>query len=218
MKQLKLFLVLSCMAALSLSSCMKDDDSNNQGLTMSDLAQCLNLVRGDYTGYLLYMTDLNRQTTDTLDVSWSISATDTTLYIRDFPTATFTGHLSKKDLGEAVAEQCPRWPLKCNIAFTMLDPYVQFLIGPQKMQIPVRYNDVEHTLTVLYWYNDYSFGAKSTSTNEMTLRLVVGGAFLDDDMNTNLLPDKYNNPVGVNSPWLPIVISTTLTPSSQASV
>lgn len=218
MKHLNFYLVLSCMAALSLSSCMKDDDSNNQGLTMSDLAQCLNIVRGDYAGYLLYMTDLNRQTTDTLDVSWSISATDTTLYIRDFPTATFTGYLNKKDLGEAIAEQCPYWPLKCDIAFTMLDPYVEFLIGPQNMQIPVRYNGVEHKLTVLYWYNDYSFGAKDTKTNVMTLRLVIAGAFLDDDMNTNLLPDNYSNPLGVNTPWLPIVISTTLTPSSQASV
>ena len=114
---------------------------------------------------------------------------------------------NRKDLNEC-AEWLDRFAEEASIC----------VIGPQKMQIPVRYNDIQHTLTVLYWYNDYSFGAKSTSTNEMTLRLVVGGAFLDVDMNTNLLPNNYNNPVGVNSPWLPIVISTTLTPSSQASV
>ena len=219
MKQLKfLSLVLGCMTVLSLSSCLKDDDSNNNGLSASDVNQCLNIVRGDYTGHMLYLTDLNRQTADTVDVNWSITSNDTTLTVNNFPTAAFTHYLSNKDLRDAVAEQWPRCQLKCKLAFTMLDPYVQFLVGPQKMVIPVRYQDAEHKLSVLYWYNDYSFGVKDTSTNVMTVRMVIGGAFLDNDDNTNLLPDNYSNPTGTYTPWLPIIITTSLTLSSSTSV
>ena len=219
MKQLKfLSLVLGCMTVLSLSSCLKDDDSNNNGLSASDVNQCLNIVRGDYTGHMLYLTDLNRQTADTVDVSWSITSNDTTLTVNNFPTAAFTHYLSNKDLRDAVAEQWPRCQLKCKLAFTMLNPYVQFLVGPQKMVIPVRYQDAEHKLSVYYWYNDYSFGVKDTSTNVMTVRMVIGGAFLDNDDKTNLLPDNYINPTGTYTPWLPIIITTSLTLPSSTSV
>jgi hypothetical protein len=86
------------------------------------------------------------------------------------------------------------------------------------MVLPVRYQDAEHKLSVLYWYNDYSFGVKDTKTNVMTVRMVIGGAFLDNDDKTNLLPDNYSNPTGTYTPWLPIIITTSLTLPSSTSV
>ena len=38
------------MIALSLTSCLKDNDNdNNEVLTKSQVAQCVNIVRGEYT-------------------------------------------------------------------------------------------------------------------------------------------------------------------------
>jgi hypothetical protein len=52
----------------------------------------------------------------------------------------------------------------------------------------------------------------------MTVRMVIGGAFLDNDDKTNLLPDNYSNPTGTYTPWLPIIITTSLTLPSSTSV
>lgn len=167
--------------ALSLSSCIKDD-TKTLGLSMSEIGQCLSIVRGDYSGQLLYQTKL---TTDTANVNWSVTA-DTMLIIRDFPTSAVTERIANNDLKEAMAEQCPTWLLKCDMAFTMLDPYVEFLLGPLNMEIPVYYNNANHKLTVVFWYSDSSFGAVEPKTKEMTIRLVMAAAYLDDDNNKNL--------------------------------
>ena len=212
MKNLKLFcLALSGLMALSLTSCINNDDTENLALTMSDIGQCLAIARGDYSGKLLYQS---RQATDTTDVNWSVTA-DTMLIIKDFPTAAITEKINNADLKAAMAEQCPTWALKCDMAFTMLDPYVEFLLGPLNMEIPVRYKNVDHKLKVIFWYSNSSFGAVEPKTKEMTLRLVIAAAYLDGDENKNLFS-------GTNSvEQIPIAISTTLTKltaSSQASV
>ena len=201
MKNLKLFcLALSGLMALSLSSCLKDDDTQNLGLNASEIGQCLTIARGDYSGRLLYQS---RLTTDTVQVRWSVTA-DTTLTIRNFPTAAITEKINNDDLRTAMANQCPTWPLKCDMAFTMLDPYVEFLIGPLNMEIPVYYNNANHKLTVVFWYNNSSFGAVEPKTKEMTLRLVIAAAYLDDDDNTNLFSGNYN------AVQIPIAVSTTI--------
>ena len=194
MKHLKfLFLGLGCMTVLSLNSCMKTEESDN-GLTNSEISQCLTAVRGNYTGHLLYSA-YNAQKpsddTDTLEIDWTITA-DTTLIVRQFPLAPITEKIVDLNLKQALKEQSPFGELKCNMLFTMIDPYVEFLLAPQKLDVPVFYNEQTHTLSVYFWFDSHSFGAKNLVTQDMNVYLVAAAAYLDDNTSNNLLNRDFS--------------------------
>ncbi|MBP5715028.1 MAG: DUF4840 domain-containing protein [Prevotella sp.] len=185
MKNLKLiFLGLGCMAALSLTSCLKDDDNNNNGLSQAQIAQCVNAVRGSYTGKLVYYktsTDF-----DTVDVSWSIGA-DTMLVINAFPAKAFAEIVSDNDLKNALMESNTHGELKCYLGFYQYDTQVQFLLAPLQVDFPVFYKDATHTLSLYFWTDSYSSGYKDTSSGAMEAMLVMAAAYLDNNENKNYL-------------------------------
>ena len=197
MKHLKfVFLTLGCIAVLSLTSCIKSEE-NDSGLTQKQISDCLTAVRGDYTGHLLY-TAYNAlkpiDDTDTLDVSWTITS-DTLLIVRRFPLAPITEKMVDQNLKKAILEQDPYGELKCDMSFIMIDPYVEFMVGARAMDVPVFYKEQTHSITVYFWFNDYTFGAKNPLTQEMNIYLRVAGAYLDGDTSNNLLNRDFSQPV-----------------------
>lgn len=185
MKNLKLiFLALGCMAALSLTSCLKNDD-DNQGLSPTQISQCFNAVRGEYTGKLIYPSNSTKYgNADTVDVSWSIGA-DTMLVLRSFPAKAIGEQVYDVDLKNALLESDFTSELKSYIGFYKYDAEVLFLIGPQKMDFPVFYKGMTRTLSVYFWANDYSFGYKDLKTGDMEARIILASAYIDNDESKN---------------------------------
>jgi hypothetical protein len=81
---------------------------------------------------------------------------------------------------------------------------VQFLLAPQTIEFPVFYKDKTHTLSVIFWYNDYSFGYKTVSTGTMGGQLVMAYAFLDGDERVNY----FNSTASYAN--IPMIFSTNL--------
>lgn len=206
MKNLKLiFLALGCMAALSLTSCLKDsDDDYNNGLTPAQISQCYNAVKGSYTGKLVYPSSNTKYGyTDTIDVSWSIGA-DTMLVINSFSSKVIAEQIKDTELKEALMQEEKLSVLKNYLHFIKNESEVQFLLAPQTIEFPVFYKDKTHTLSVIFWYNDYSFGYKTVSTGTMGGQLVMAYAFLDGDERINY----FNSTASYAN--IPMIFSTNL--------
>ena len=82
MKRTKFFaFLLRCMSAFIFASCL-NDDTPDTGLTDAQRQQCLNSIKGDYDGDLIFLSQnptVTTDKTDTLDIAWKVSAIDTTL-------------------------------------------------------------------------------------------------------------------------------------------
>lgn len=199
-----MILALGCMAAVSLTSCLKDDNKD-EGLSPGDFSKALTAVRGDYTGHLVYQA-VNPQVpsddTDTLAVSWSITA-DTMLTVRDFPLTPVIEKVVDSEIKKALQEQEFHQQLRCRIGFTMIDPYVEFLVAPIALEVPFLYKEQTHTLSVYFWFDDYSFGAKDLLTQVMNVHLVIAGAYLDSNLDKNLLNRDYMSAVRI-----PLILTT----------
>ena len=206
MKNLKLiFLGLGCIAALSLTSCI-DDNNDDNGLTKAQISQCLTAVVGNYSGKMIYAANnpadiADKQ--DTLDINWTITS-DTIVTIKDFPAKAIAENIVNIDLKTALQEQNPKQDIKCLMAFVLNDPYIEFVLGPQKAEFPVFYKDQTHTLSVYFW-TDYSYGDKALSSNLMVLHMTMGAVFLDTDEETNLASST-----GAKTVAIPYIITTNL--------
>ena len=120
MKRLFAFLALGCVIAMSLTSCLKSDDNNqDSGLTKAQITQCYNAVRGDFSGEMIFPVlndDRNGYDTDTVDIDWTVTA-DTMLIVRELPAMAVAGTISDNTLRQALEEQNPVSDVKCYIGF-----------------------------------------------------------------------------------------------------
>ena len=209
MKNLKLiFLALGCMAALSLTSCLKDSDDND-GLTPAQISQCYNAVKGTYNGKMVYpSSDTKYCNTDTIDVSWSIGA-DTMLVIKPFPAKIVAQGILDVDMKEALMNVDMPGELRCYIGFFKYESEVDFLLAPQKVEYPIFYKGATHKMSVYFWNNSYSWGFKSLTSGGMGGQLVMAYALLDDDENKN-----YINSSSTSS-TIPVIFSTTFERQQQ---
>lgn len=205
MKNLKMiFLALGCMAALSLTSCLKDNDDDNQGLTPAQISQCYNAVRGEYSGKMVYPSrDTKYGSTDTIDVSWSVGE-DTMLIIRPFPATIVAQQITDAEMKEALMQEGITGELRCYIGFFQLEEEADFLVAPKKVDFPIFYKGGTHTLSLYFWSNSYSWGFKNLSTGAMGGQLVMSYAILDDDETRNYL----NSSSSYAS--IPIIFSTSI--------
>ena len=204
-----IFLGLGCVAALCLTSCIKDDDNDSPtGLSKAEITKCYNAVLGDYYGKLVYPAtnpEDYHDALDTLDAQWTINA-DTTLSFKGFPSDAVAEQLRDADLKKALQEQSSLQNVNCHIAFTSLQNYnVQFALGVEKVSFPISYKDADHTLNAYFWADGSSYGAKEIISGDMVVRLVMGGVYLDDDTKTNLITGNSYDVVSV-----PIFLTTTL--------
>lgn len=181
MKTIRIFTIASLLAATCLTSCLKDNDNNtNNQLSPTEKEYCATIVKGSYTGKLIYQAknikDVN-DVTDTLSVSWSIT-NDSTLTIHNFPTNLLAENISDAALKSALAE-APAQDIQCRIGFVTASP-IQWLINPIAPAYNVQFEGAEHQIHVAFYANSTnSFGRYDTSSKQLIMQIVEGAIFMD---------------------------------------
>ena len=148
MKKTKfLAFLLCCFSAFLFASCL-DDDGGKTGLTNEEARQCLNSIRGSYSGDLIYESQnpiIATDKTDTLDIDWQVNAADTTLVVYSFPAKLIAKDLPEGDVKTALS-QASGATLKAKIGFYQITPvigYILFLclwfIMSSMVEVPTRF-------------------------------------------------------------------------------
>ena len=166
-------ILLGCLTALCITSCLgSDDDANNssKGLSKAEIAQCYLTVGGNYSGDLLYFSksdDGLYEEVDTLNGAWYIP-TDSTLFITDFPSEVLAENVIYSELKEALAD-APDQIVKCRIRFVETSP-VQFLVNPYTL---------EYTVDTVMQMERMGFDIANVDSQPMrTVKGLFEGAFL----------------------------------------
>lgn len=176
-------IMLGCLTALCVTSCLGDDtsDNNSQTLTKAQIAQCFNTVVGNYTGKLLYeakSSDGYTKQVDTLNVSWYIP-TDSTLMIVDFPAKAVAEYVSYQPLKTALAE-APNKMVNCMTWYLETSP-VEFLVNPYTIEYDLEFDGKQHKVHVVFYANNtYSFGVYDSEEKMMMLKIIPAMLYVDE--------------------------------------
>lgn len=201
MKRTKFFaFLLCCMSAFLFASCL-NDDTPDTGLTDAQRQQCLNSIKGDYDGDLIFLSQnptVTTDKTDTLDIAWKVSAIDTTLTVYSFPASLIAKELKDGETKTALM-QASGASLKAKMGFYQNTPVIGFMIFPMPVVYNVIYGGKKHKVSAYFKSNGYSFGLHSATQKLMQMQYVLGGVYLDDDLNTNLI--KKDVPFFLSSKW-----------------
>ena len=176
-------ILLGCLTALCVISCLgSDDDANNssKGLSKAEIAQCYLTVGGNYSGDLLYFSkseDGLYEEVDTLNGAWYIP-TDSTLFITDFPSEVLAENVIYSELKDALAD-APDQIVKCRIRFVETSP-VQFLVNPYTLEYTLHYGGGDHKVQVVFYNeNIYSFGILNAESRELMLKIIPAYLYVD---------------------------------------
>ena len=189
------------MSAFLFASCL-DDDGGKTGLTNEEVRQCLNSIRGSYSGDLIYLSQnptIATDKTDTLDIDWQVNAADTTLVVYSFPAKLIAKDLPEGDVKTALS-QASGATLKAKIGFYQITPVIGYILFPMPVVYNVIYGGSAHKVSAYFSSNGYSFGLHSATQKVMQMQLVLGGVYLDNNFNTNLLAGK-TTPFMLVSKW-----------------
>lgn len=196
MKVLKPFLMLCCcVAAVSFSSCLNENDEPT--LKPEERKAAFQVIKGDYTGKLIYADPAKKNTTnknDTLDVNWRVD-TDTTLTVANFPTAPLAAYINNTELSKAIAKQ-PMQKLDCLIGIYDNSP-ITFLINPKVITFDkLEYDGKMHKVDIAFYinnrysygvYNNFSNAGKVEKTPMMHMQFIIGAVYVDGKLNNELL-------------------------------
>jgi hypothetical protein len=176
-------ILLGCLTALCITSCLgSDDDANNssKGLSKAEIAQCYLTVGGNYSGDLLYFSKSDDglfEEVDTLNGAWYIP-TDSTLFITDFPSEVLAENVIYSELKDALAD-APDQIVKCRIRFVETSP-VQFLVNPYTLEYMLHYGGGDHKVQVVFYNeNIYSFGVLNAESRELMLKIIPAYLYVD---------------------------------------
>ena len=176
-------ILLGCLTALCVTSCLgSDDDANNssKGLSKAEIAQCYLTVGGNYSGDLLYFSKSDDglfEEVDTLNGAWYIP-TDSTLFITDFPSEVLAENVIYSELKDALAD-APDQVVKCRIRFVETSP-VQFLVNPYTLEYMLHYGGGDHKVQVVFYNeNIYSFGILNAESRELMLKIIPAYLYVD---------------------------------------
>jgi hypothetical protein len=176
-------ILLGCLTALCITSCLgSDDDANNssKGLSKAEIAQCYLTVGGNYSGDLLYFSKSDDglfEEVDTLNGAWYIP-TDSTLFITDFPSEVLAENVIYSELKDALAD-APDQIVKCRIRFVETSP-VQFLVNPYTLEYMLHYGGGDHKVQVVFYNeNIYSFGILNAESRELMLKIIPAYLYVD---------------------------------------
>ncbi|MBQ6916376.1 MAG: DUF4840 domain-containing protein [Prevotella sp.] len=192
MKKLQIVTMACCVAAMSLTSCLNDSDDSTREMTKEEVAYCLNKVKGNYTGNLIYVAENVKDVkdkTDTLKINWTIT-TDSTMTIKNFPTRLLADNISDEKLKAALAEQ-PDQDIECRIGFINTSP-VQYLINPKAPSYTVNHDGSNHKIQVAFYMNSTnSFGTYNETKKELYMQIIEGAIYMDEKQTSYL---KTANP------------------------
>lgn len=188
------------IAALTMTSCLSDDDDNN-GLTREEQHTAYLSVAGEHSGQLVYYDSIFTSKPSKVDsvVAKVNFDTDSTMTVYNFRVNSIAHFVSDATAKECL-ENAPTQTLKCYTYFYDLSP-VTFHIQPQKLTFSTSADGKPHTITLAF-YTGYpnSYGVKSGKS--LGLQIVLGGVFLDYENitgGTNLLANGLALPFYFNA-------------------
>lgn len=196
MKKFKLLtLFFAAFAALTLTSCLNDDDDNT-GLTAEQIQMAYNATRGSHSGKIYYTTGFNKDGKDVKDsanVSWDVTS-DTVMYINNVPSKVLASVIADDNIRAAVENQGPQ-KIKCYINYINVSP-IQWLVNPVSVSFDnVEYNGAKHKVTIAFYVNsNYSFGQLITSVNPniQMMQFIAGALYVDDKINSEGINYLYD--------------------------
>jgi hypothetical protein len=160
-----------------------------------EVSQCLNTIRGGYTGKLLFEINNPNDRSDyldTLDIAWSVTA-DTMVNVNEFPQAVILDRIMDPQLKKAMEQAAPG-QLKARLAFYKTNP-ISFLVYPASVIYSIKYSGATHKATLAFWTNtSYSYGLYDTTNKIFQMQLMGAGLYLDDNMSHSyLVNNEYDN-------------------------
>lgn len=196
MKKFKLLtLLFAAFAALTLTSCLNDDDDNT-GLTAEQIQMAYNATRGSHSGKIIYTTGFDKDGKDVKDsavVSWDVTS-DTVMYINNVPAKVLASVIADDDIRAAVETQGPQ-RIKCYINYINVSP-IQWLVNPVSVSFDnIEYNGAKHKVTIAFYANsNYSFGQLITSVtpNIQMMQFIAGALYVDDKINSEGINFLYD--------------------------
>ena len=195
-----LTLLLCIIAALTMTSCLSDDNDNN-GLTREEQHTAYLSVAGEHSGQLVYYDTIFTSKPSKVDsvVAKVNFDTDSTMTVYNFHVNSIA-HFVQDATAKTCLENAPAQILKCYTYFYDLSP-VTFHIQPQKLTFSTTADGTPHTITLAF-YAGYpnSYGVKSGK--ELGLQIVLGGVYLDYENitgGTNLLANGLALPFYFNA-------------------
>lgn len=196
MKKFKLLtLFFAAFAALTLTSCLNDDDDNT-GLTAEQIQMAYNATRGSHSGKIYYTTGFNKDGKDVKDsanVSWDVTS-DTVMYINNVPSKVLASVIADDDIRAAVETRGPQ-RIKCYINYINVSP-IQWLVNPVSVSFDnLEYNGAKHKVTIAFYANsNYSFGQLITSVtpNIQMMQFIAGALYVDDKINSEGINYLYD--------------------------
>ena len=196
MKKFKLLtLFFAAFAALTLTSCLNDDDDNT-GLTAEQIQMAYNATRGSHSGKIIYTTGFDKDGKDVRDsanVAWDITS-DTVMYINNVPAKVLASVIADDDIRAAVETQGPQ-RIKCYINYINVSP-IQWLVNPVSVSFDnLEYNRAKHKVTIAFYANsNYSFGQLITSVtpNIQMMQFIAGALYVDDKINSEGINYLYD--------------------------
>ena len=196
MKKFKLLtLFFAAFAALTLTSCLNDDDDNT-GLTAEQIQMAYNATRGSHSGKIYYTTGFNKDgkdVKDSADVSWDVTS-DTVMYIKNVRAKALASVIADDNIRAAVEKQGPQ-RIKCYINYINVSP-IQWLVNTVSVSFDnVEYNGAKHKVTIAFYVNsNYSFGQLITSVNPniQMMQFIAGALYVDDQINSDGINYLYD--------------------------
>ena len=196
MKKFKLLtLFFAAFAALTLTSCL-NDDNDNTGLTAEQIQMAHNATKGLHSGKIIYTTGFNKDGKDVKDsavVSWDVTS-DTVMYINNVPAKVLASVIADDDIRAAVETQGPQ-RIKCYINYINVSP-IQWLVNPVSVSFDnLEYNGAKHKVTIAFYANsNYSFGQLITSVtpNIQMMQFIAGALYVDDKINSEGINFLYD--------------------------
>lgn len=187
MKKFRLFIssMLCIAAALSLNSCINDDNKNTD-LTPEEIQTAYNSVKGDYSGKVI--TSISTGVNDTAAVKWDFD-NDSLLTIKNIPAKMLSYNISDAEIKKALADM-PPFDLKCKIKFVRMSP-ATFIINPVTPAFNVTYGGKSHLLQIsFYIYNNYSYGQYYVDGKSLMMQAIAAGAYVDGSLQNGLLKQE----------------------------
>ncbi len=206
MKHLRVFsIILGCMAAFMMTSCLKDDNSDEKEKEWEEWQKKVDTERramvGDYSGFMYYNFDITKQQRDSVAMSWS-AASDTTIVFKNVPLQLVVNKMVGNDeLKEAIAAQGTvdimamayvNYQYYSPIQMYLFpDPIVikDILVGGQKVKVSITF-DTYDTSTGYPSYAKFMM-----STGEMVASLYPKDVYVNNDRKA------YFSPLAASMQW-----------------
>lgn len=203
MKHLRFILpvVLCCIVAGLMTSCLNDDDNNN-GLSKEEQLQAFQMVAGSYSGNVIFFknnfdgqanqpTDKNK---DTLKTSFTL-INDTTARINNMPVAALANQVKDATVAKALMNsEVTTIPIDLYTFYYSVSPSACYT-APNNVDVKATYGGQDHTLRFAFYnglsYIGASYGIYSTSTGYFQLGLCLGRVWVDGTDATSTL--LYND-------------------------